>query len=580
MEPQPGSGLRIALLLESLDDEYEAGVLRSAYERAKQTGTTLLAFAGGGVEASESDRKARNVIFDLVTPSTADAVLVLASAIGNALGPAGLAHWLERFRPLLMCSLGVGLPGMVNVEVDCGVGMAEATRHLTKEHGARRVAFIRGPRASPEAEARYEAVSSTLAESGLTLDDRFVADGDYTRSSGARAVCTLLDERRINVATLDAIIAANDSMALGALDELLRRGVAVPDSLALVGFDDIDAGRQVYPGLTTVHQPVEELGAKGVDALLALRSGTVPSGPALATRLVVRQSCGCSPGDAKLWPERKSDVQELASSLEAALVGRRQVLSVELLRTGRGTLTGAGLGWEALLVEALYAEARGTARGALPRAVDQLVRRVIRGNGELGLMQDLVTTLRTNVLPCVRSDPAARDRVEDALHAARLLAGAHVTRRAVERASDYGNRLHELARAAEFHMLSEGDSLSKLAAAHLPALGVDACVVAAFGDSGPSDGQCRMILGFDGPRVFHDRVRFPAASLVPPGTIDLQGRSVVVMPIVFGAETLGFGVFACGTCHGLVYEQLREVFGTVVKGGLLARELRRQRSPA
>jgi len=88
-----------------------------------------------------------------------------------------------------------------------------------------------------------------------------------------------------------------------------------------------------------------------------------------------------------------------------------------------------------------------------------------------------------------------------------------------------------------------------------------------------------MILGFDGPRVFHDRVRFPAAALVPPGTIDLQGRSVVVMPIIFGAETLGFGVFACGSSHGLVYEQLREVFGTVVKGGLLARELRRQRSP-
>ena len=121
-------------------------------------------------------------------------------------------------------------------------------------------------------------------------------------------------------------------MALGALDELLRRGVAVPESLALVGFDDIDAGRQVYPGLTTVHQPVEELGAKGVDALLALRSGAAPSNTALATRLVVRQSCGCSPEDAKLWPERKSYVQELFPSVEAGLVGRRDILSVELLR--------------------------------------------------------------------------------------------------------------------------------------------------------------------------------------------------------------------------------------------------------
>ena len=183
--------MRIALLLESLDDEYEAGVLRAAYERTKQTGTTLLAFAGGGVEAPEGDPEGAQPDLRPGHPeSTTDAVLVHWQApFGNALGPAGLVNWLERFRPLLMCSIGVGLPGMVNVEVDCGVGMAEATRHLTKEHGVRRVAFIRGPRASPEAEARYEAVSSTLGESGLSLDDRFVADGDYARGRAARVPC-------------------------------------------------------------------------------------------------------------------------------------------------------------------------------------------------------------------------------------------------------------------------------------------------------------------------------------------------------------------------------------------------------
>ena len=574
-----GPGTRIALLLESLDDEYEAGVLRGASARAKEAGATMLAFAGGVVEAPESDRRARNVIFDLVSSSTADAVLVLASAVGNALGPTRLATWLERYRPMPICNIGVGLEGFARVEVDGRTGMAEATHHLTKEHGVRRLAFIRGPRASPEAQARYEAVSLALVESELKLDDRLTAEGDYTRSSGARAVRELLDERRINVSTIDAIIAANDYMALGALDELLRRGIAVPESIALVGFDDVEAGRHVYPALTTVHQPIEELGAQGVDALLAVRSGLATHVPPLATRLVVRQSCGCSPPVAMLWPERRSMAGELAPRLDAALIGRRQALAVELMRAGCGTLTGAGPGWEAHLVEALYAEARGTTPGALPRAFDQLVRRVLRANGELGLIQDLVTTLRNQVLPCVRGDPSARDRVEDALHAARLLAGAHLTRQAVERANESVNRLHELARAAEFHMLSEDDTLSKLAAAHLPALGVDACLVAAFPEPGRPDGQCQVILGFDGPRVFHDRGRFPAASLVPPNTIDLRRGCAIIMPIVFGGEALGFAVFAGGGSHGLAYEQLREVFSTVVKGGLLARELRRLRMP-
>ena len=567
--------MRIALLVESLDDEYEAGVLRGAYDRIKQTDSTLIAFAGGVIGAPEVDRRARNAVFDLVRPGTVDGVVLLASAVGNALGPGGLAGWLERLRPLPICSIGVAVPGFRGLQVDGRKGMMEAVRHLTSEHGAHRVAFIRGPRASPEAEVRYDAVASALAESGLKLDDRLVAEGDYTRASGSRAVRTLLDERRVNISTIEAIVAANDYMALGALDELMRRGVAVPESLALIGFDDVEAACDVYPPLTTVHQPIDELGAKGVESLLAAGRDDAADGP-LTTRLVVRQSCGCPPPEQPLRSDRRP-TGDTTSSLEVALIGMRQTLSVELLRTARGKLTGAGAGWEAHVVEALYSEVRGTGPGALPRTIDQLARRVIRANGEIGVLQDLVTTLRSNVLPCVRGDPAARDRIEDAFHTTRLLAGAHLTRRAVDRASDSANRLHELARSAELQMLSEGDALSRVAAAHLPSLGVEACVVASFAEPGRSDAECRVVLGFDGPRLFQDHVRFPARSLVPEGTIDLRRRSAVVMPITFGAEALGFAVFAYGSSHGLAYEQLREIFSTVVKGGLLAREVRKLR---
>ena len=565
--------MRIALLVESLDDEYEAGVLRGAYDRIRQTDSTLLAFAGGVLGAPEDERRARNVVFDLVRPGTVDGVVLLASAVGNALGPARLAHWLERFRPLPVCSIGVAVPGFPGLQVDGKSGMMEAVRHLTNEHGARRVAFVRGPRASPEAELRYEAVASALAEAGFHLDDRLVAEGDYTRASGARAIRSLLDERRVNVSSIDAVVAANDYMALGALDELMRRGVAVPESLALIGFDDVEAACEVFPPLTTVHQPIEELGAKGVESLLLSHWDGPGFDAPLPTRLIVRQSCGCPPPEQPLRSERRAN-GDLAPSLEVALIGMRQTLSIELLRTARGRLTGAGAGWEAHLVEALYSEARGTAPGALPRTIDQLARRVIRSNGDIGVLQDLITTLRANALPCVRGDLAARDRIEDALHTTRLLAGAHLTRRAVERASESVYRLHELARTAELQMLSGGDTLSRVAAAHLPSLGVEACLVAVFAEPGRTDAECRVVLGFDGPRVFQDYVRFPASSLVPDGSIDLRRHSAVVMPITFGAEALGFAVFAYGSSHGLAYEHLREVFSTVVKGGLLGRELR------
>ncbi len=115
-----------------------------------------------------------------------------------------------------------------------------------------------------------------------------VCQGDFGRLSGERAMRRLL-ERRPDV---DAVLAASDQMAVGALSALRRAGRRVPDDVAVVGFDDAPVARQVRPRLTTVRQPAEDLGARLARELRACTGGrpNTERGVVLRTKLIIRES--------------------------------------------------------------------------------------------------------------------------------------------------------------------------------------------------------------------------------------------------------------------------------------------------
>jgi DNA-binding LacI/PurR family transcriptional regulator len=169
--------------------------------------------------------------------------------------------------------------------------MRSMIAHLTQTHGHRRIAFIRGPETNPEAEQRYQAYIDVLTEYGLRFDPDLVAPGSFVASSGESAVRLLLDERK---ATFEAIVAASDSMAIGALRALQDRGIRVPYDVAVVGFDDIEEAKATTPSLTTVQQPLIDLGKRATETLLALLNGKeVPAQVIVPTQLMARQSCNC-----------------------------------------------------------------------------------------------------------------------------------------------------------------------------------------------------------------------------------------------------------------------------------------------
>lgn len=171
------------------------------------------------------------------------------------------------------------------VDADNRDGARQAVAHLVAA-GRRRIATIAGPPDMSPGVDRLRGYRDALAAAGLDADDTLVATGDFSEDSGRAAMGTLLDRRP----DLDAVFAASDPMALGAVRRLREHGARVPEDVAVVGFDDSETGRHTDPPLTSVHQPLGELGGRMAEMLLSRIAGDSPEPVILPTRLVVRAS--------------------------------------------------------------------------------------------------------------------------------------------------------------------------------------------------------------------------------------------------------------------------------------------------
>ena len=167
-------------------------------------------------------------------------------------------------------------------------GAQVITRHLL-QLGRRRIAIVTGPREQDVSKNRLRGYRMALEEAGVPFREELVAGGNFEPPSGSAAVESLL----ASGLRFDALFASNDQMALGALRALHAAGVCVPDDVALAGFDDDPAGRFTIPALTTVHQPLYEMGSAAARTVVAAAEGQpIERHIEIPARLVVRESCG------------------------------------------------------------------------------------------------------------------------------------------------------------------------------------------------------------------------------------------------------------------------------------------------
>ena len=198
---------------------------------------------------------------------------------------------LSRQVPIVTLA-GVVTSTTANVRSDNRAGMRELARHLLHDHGYRTVGYLGGYGDSPDSLARQETIAAETEAAGAVLYTGPQWQGNYYAAGGAAVTKRLLDS---GAKLPRVIVCANDQTALGVMYVLRRQGVNVPRDVAVTGFDDIPMARHLHPQLTTVRQPIRELGETAFEVLYAmighqqLRERDI----VLPARLIRRESCGC-----------------------------------------------------------------------------------------------------------------------------------------------------------------------------------------------------------------------------------------------------------------------------------------------
>jgi LacI family transcriptional regulator len=185
------------------------------------------------------------------------------------------------------------LPAFPSVGTSNHTGAGDAARHLLAA-GRTRLAVVTGPREFGCTTDRLIGFRDAVREAGLSLDPQLIIEGDFTTESGQAAISQLL----ATGPEFDGVFAHNDLTAVGVLAGLRAAGLAVPDDVAVIGFDDIPMAAHTQPKLTTIRQPLREMGEAAARLLLARLAGAPPPDrPVIVpTSLIVRESAPGLPG--------------------------------------------------------------------------------------------------------------------------------------------------------------------------------------------------------------------------------------------------------------------------------------------
>ncbi len=274
-----GRTLSIGVVTQAIDSPFYGAALRGIEDTLGAAGYSPL-FVSGHWQAEEEAR-----CIEVLRARRVDGLIVLTGRLSDS-----ALRALARQLPVVVTGRTLKAPNLVSLDFDDALGARLAAEHLLAL-GHRRIAFIGGDPVHPDARARESGFRDALGRAGLPVDPALVETGGYQEEGGRLAVERLLEGGH----RFTAILAANDQMAFGAALALHRRRLRVPDQISLVGFDDLASASYSIPPLTTVHQPVSDLGRAAAAAMLALLAGERPAAELPAPRLVVRESTAAPP---------------------------------------------------------------------------------------------------------------------------------------------------------------------------------------------------------------------------------------------------------------------------------------------
>ena len=525
--------LTIAVLLDYLNffgGGYEAQLRDALHAKCREEGHELLLLYGGALDGPRPMGAGDNAIFKILQPNVVDGIVVVSPLLAAYCGPEGVGRLVERYRPTPLCSVGIALPGVPSIVLDNQPGMEAAVEHLIRDHDCRRLAFLAGTPKNPEAEIRFKAYRDVLERNGIVFDPALVASGLFRTNTGQVA----MDEILARGVAIDGVVAANDEMAIGAIEALRKSGRRVPQDIPITGFDDLVLARLGNPPLTTVAQPFDLVAGLAIRSITDQVAGRAVSECAhVSARFIRRHSCGCG----HEFLRRGTDILAAAPmGLAEDFHARGEVLMAALASTLRvGSIDGTRAAGR--MLDGLRAEVAGQA-DAFQNAISDLLEDIGDDNERHRMLQNAITCLRDGLRGT--SDVRVERCFYDGLA---LVAFSNTTTQVQHRLRLDENYLRLLTvgeqASAAFDLSSLKDALVK----GLPTAGVRTVFLSCAPDD--SDTELQPVVCLLGGVAHEPSVaRFPASRLIPPGVIPAEQReTLLVFPLAFESHLLGVVAF-------------------------------------
>lgn len=554
---------RLGYLTSDLAVPFERELLTHALRTAARLGVELVATSGGPAGRSEA---AEGSAYRAIRGAGLDGVLLCAHTVCVGMKHAEIARFAREFAPAKVVIVGVEVPGFRCHSVSNESGAAALTEHLIVTHGRRRFAVVRGPVRHEEADERLRGVTRALERHGIPLPAERILAGDFTNEAGAAAAERIL-ELDPELTNTDAIVFANDLMAISALDVFARARVSVPSTLAIVGFDDIELSHLARTPLTTVRQPLAQQITGALEDLVLAVSGRDEAGVVEhRTRLILRRSCGCGlvshdyVSSAPPSPRPGEDPRNLLAEYSSAIAS-------ELTTTLRESSLPRALSddWASDLVQTFVSRILGGGQNFIEK-IDASASALVQQDEALRPLREAVLLLRRQLLSVTGKSGAAADDLDDATAEALLTIGSVEALREAQRRRAFEAEAVELSSASA--ALSAARSLTELRAVaygELERLGLATCVPVLLDQGAPRIPFCSV----DGVR---DAALPPAAAT----TLALGGepsRPLLLVPMTAHRAATGYVLYDANPESFLLCTRLTLALGAALHSALLMERL-------
>jgi GAF domain-containing protein/ABC-type sugar transport system substrate-binding protein len=603
----------IGLLLQDLQFRLFLG----AAEGARELDVDLFCFLGDMAKNPDQLLKQSNIAFELADAERLDALALWGASragVGNYLDQAEMTRFIQHYAPRPIVNYERKIEGIPVILTDVYQGVREAVRHLIEIHDRHRIALIWGPEGHFETEERVRAYRDTLKEYNLPIDPKLISDpAQWGVDGGVEAIECLLGGSAGNTGRglipgkdFDAILTTDCAAAIGALSELHRRGIKVPDDVVMIGFDEREDSHLTSPPLTTIKKPFFEVGKRLVELAVEAASGRIiPENTLIPTQLIIRQSCGCidpaiiqasldktQPSQEKfdiiINTRRANFIAEIVSGMQAAAPTSDPTKIQKMAESFVNEIAGETSGdFTRALYDFLHHEMdaiTNEARSESGLAGDRKYRRPLYEHQAFhgSTWQNMISAMQRCMLPHI--DGKKRGQADALWNQARISIGA-AAQRLQENQAFITEQKEQILREIEASLSTSFDleSLTNTLAENLPQLGIRSCFLSLYEQPQPYEFPqpapvwSRLILAYtEKGRIIHEKdgIRFPTCKLVPDNLLPQDRQaSYLVIPLYFGEEQQGFILLEIGPQAATVYNALKTQIASALHGATLVKRI-------